>query len=125
MAICLNAQADSMIPCMTEEQALANTHLLARVKVTAIKPYIENDVIQKWAKIISIDILTQGVSAKTKGTVFWNQTLADATLTKPAAPQVGQTYRAHFTRGHIRSNFECVHPDWGFVRIECVIGKRA
>jgi hypothetical protein len=113
----LTCDATSLLPPITEAEACTWADLVGEVKVLAIAPLVENGVTQKSASVISIEILTKGVSAKTKATVLWNQTLADATLIRKGPPGVGREYRAylHVRRGENKWDFEPVHPDWGFV----------
>jgi nucleoid-associated protein YgaU len=103
------------IICLNSWVAIEWADLFAQVKVTRIAPLIENGSTQKWASIVSIDILTKGVSAKTKATVLWSQAMADATLTRKAPPLTGHIYTAHLRKGDARADYEPVHPDWAFV----------
>jgi hypothetical protein len=111
--------ATTLLPPIKEAEACAWADLVGDVKVLAIAPLLENGVIQKWASVVSIEILTKGVSAKTRATVLWNQGLADATLAHKRAPDLGQKYRVYLRLRWVDNNsdFEPVHPDWGFV--EC------
>ncbi len=102
---------------MTEAVAFANADVLALARVLAISPLVENDETQSWASVISIEIQTQGVSAKTNAMVFWNQRLADATQIPKRAPEIGRIYRVYLRMAgaNTKSDYEPVHPDWGFV----------
>jgi len=113
----LTCNATTLFPPITESEARAWADVVGEAKVLAIAPLIENGVTQKWASVISIEILTQGVSAKTRATVLWNQALADATLIHRGRPGVGQEYRVYLRLlwAGSGSDFEPVHPDWGFV----------
>jgi hypothetical protein len=119
LAINLNSHATIMYqPCSSEEQAIERADLVAMVRVTGTGALVENGVTQEWAKVISVEILTKGVSAKEHVTVLWNQGLADATLTKHGPhpePAIGKKYRSHLRKASSRADFECVDPVWGFV----------
>jgi hypothetical protein len=111
--------ATTLFPPIKEAEACAWADLVGDAKVLAIAPLLENGVTQQWASAVSIEILTKGVSAKTRATVLWNQGLADATLAHKRAPDLGQKYRVYLRLrwADNNSDFEPVHPDWGFV--EC------
>jgi hypothetical protein len=114
-AICFTCEATVLLPPITKEKAIEQADLFAQVKVTGIAPLNDNGSTQKWASIISVEVLTKGVSAKTQATVLWNQALANATLTKKTPPLIGHTYTAYLRKGNARSDYEPVHPDWAFV----------
>jgi len=109
------AHADALLPPMTEETALRSADLVARVKVLSIKQMEDDQATPEPDSIISVEVLTKGVSAKAQVTVLWSQRLARATLTRTGPPQVGQTYRACLMKGTPKADFEPVHPDWAFV----------
>ncbi len=111
-------RAHIMFPPMSAEMALASAEVIAHAKVLAIEPLVGNGVTQTWAKVISIEILTKGVSAENRISVFWNQHLADLCISSKPAPEVGQTYKVYLRTGIDRKRFEPVHPTWGFVEVD-------
>lgn len=117
VAATFTGRANILYPSMTEAVAFANADVLALAKVLAIAPLVERGETQSWASVISIEIQTQGVSAKTNAMVFWNQRLADAIQIPKRAPEVGRIYRVYLRLqdANTKSDFEPVHPDWGFV----------
>jgi hypothetical protein len=117
IAAAFTCRAMLPFPPMSEAAAVANADLLAQVKVLAIAPLVEDGVTQKWRNVVHVEILTQGVAAKTNASVLWDQWLANWSLTPKHAPEVGHTYRSYLRLrgGNANLDFEPVHPDWGFV----------
>src|SRR5438874_8418763 len=91
----LTCEGTALEPPITEAEACAWSDLVGEAKVLAVAPLLENGVTQTWASVISIEILTKGVCAKSRATVLWNQRLADATLAHKGLPEVGQKYRVY------------------------------
>ena len=94
---------------------MENADLVARVKVISVEPLGGEREAKKQQSLVSIEVLTKGVSAKTRATVLWDQALADATHPRKSPPQVGQTYQACLRKGYGKWDFEPVHPDWAFL----------
>jgi galactitol-specific phosphotransferase system IIB component len=107
-AICATGHATAMLPAMKEEEAAEDADLVAGAKVIAVEHRDGDGGLRGPGAIITIDILTKGVSAKQRATVFWSQTLADASMARPRPPLVGQTYRVHLRSGWGESDFEPV-----------------
>lgn len=103
---------------MTKEKVLDNTDLLARVRVTAIEPFLEDGKPQEGAKLIHIDVLTKGVSAKTKATIFCDQRSMGADMNKNVFPEVGKIYESYLREEYKGVDFAPVHPDWAFLKID-------
>ena len=115
LALCGTAHATSMMPGMTEETAIENADLVARVEVLSVEAMGGDEPAKKQQSLVTIQVLTKGVSAKRKVTVLWNQAFADASPARPKAPEIGRTYRACLRMAHATADFEPVHPDWAFV----------
>ena len=114
--------ATALMPPIEEAQARAWADVVAEAKVISI--IHRGD--QEQANIILIQILTEGVSAKTNVTVLWNQTLANATRAHKDAPKVGLKYQVYLRLlwgGH-EADFEPVHADWGFVELKDTSAER-
>lgn len=110
--------ATIMFKPLSEEEAIARSDLVAYVKVTGNEPWVQDGVTQEWTRIITVDILTKGVSAREQAVVRWNQRLADVTLTTngpPRPPITGLIYRAHLRQGWSKMHLEPVDAVSGFV----------
>jgi len=113
----LTSNATTLLPSMEETQARASADLVGEAKVLAIAPRVVNGVTAQWASVITIEILTAGVSAKTRVTVLWYQGYADMTLAHKGLPDLGQKYRVYLRlSAGTNADFEPVHPDWGFLQ---------
>ena len=116
LAMCGEAYATSMMPPISREEAIEWADLVATVEILSVTAPGGDEPAKKGQSLVTIQVLTKGVSAKTPVTVLWDQRLADATLgSKAKPPEGGRTYESYLRRGFAEADFEPVHPDWGFV----------
>ncbi len=116
LAFCGVGLADVLEPPLTEEEATSISALVARAKVVSVEKMPADAAAPKGSHLITVDILTKGVSARERIIILWHEDTVQM-ASPPALPVVGATYkvylREHFGGG--RAQFDPVNPEWGFV----------
>ena len=126
MVVASVCRGTTLIPSIKETEARAWADLVGVARVISVTPLFADPLSGGPGSIVTIEFLTEGVSARHQAAVLWRQALADATLTRPAPPEIGNKYRVYLRllrMGSDKGHFEPVHPDWGFVALTGTEGK--